>query len=130
MDSAVELTQPKVSVPPLRAQRNAYQSREARIKFWRIVIVTVFFVVLIGGNLIGGASFIIEKIQDHFKTADPGAKYRTAKISRPMLDGVFCHNLVLDNQTGRSIEDKIVRCDASNLIPSRGQTQFIWGGGK
>jgi len=127
MDPTVELDPPEESAPLLRLRRDDYQSRERRTRLWRIIIVTAFFAILIGGNLVAGASFVVAKLQDEFSTPDPGAKYKTARISRPMLDGVFCHNLVLDNKSGRSVEDKIERCDAANGIPARGQTQFIWG---
>ncbi len=111
----------------LRAQRVADQTRAARAKFRHTVIALSFFAILIGGGLLSGAATLIPDIQAHFKQEDVAAKYKTAKISRPMLDGVFCHNLVLDNKTGQSVEDKVERCDAENLAPRRGQTQFVWG---
>ena len=128
MDPTAGLAQPEL--PPSQLRRSVHQTKEARLRFWRVIIVTGFFAILIGGNLLAAASFIIDKAEHYFKTEDLSAKYKTARISRPMLDGVFCHSLVLDNKTGQAIEDKIERCDASNATARRGQTQFIWGGAK
>ncbi len=127
MDPSVELAAPQHPASRLRSRHNAHQTLEARTKFWRIVIVITLFAVLVSGGLLTGAAGVFAMIQSHFKTEDLTAKYKTARISRPMLDGVFCHRLVLDNKTGKSIEDKIERCDAESVAPRRGQTQFVWG---
>jgi hypothetical protein len=59
----------------------------------------------------------------------------TAQIKLPLLDGTFCRNIVFDNTTSHSIEDKVERCDgapnaASPPSPPSGnrRTQFSWGG--
>jgi hypothetical protein len=109
-------------------RRSTHHVREARAKFWRVAIVSSFFVILIGGSLLAGGVAMVGHMQSQSR-ADAAAKYKTAKISRPMLDGVFCHNLILDNQTGRMVEDKVERCDLDKVAPTRpGQTQFVWGG--
>lgn len=115
--------------PTEPVRRSAHQLREARAKFWGVVIVSSFFVILIGGSLLAGGVAVVGHMQSQAK-ADAAAKYKTAKISRPMLDGIFCHNLVLDNETGRMVEDKVERCDQGKVAaPTRpGQTQFVWGG--
>ena len=121
----MELTQGEKGAP--RQRRTTHQLAEARVRFWRVVIVASFFAVLIGGSLLAGGVAMFGHMQNQSK-ANAAAKYKTARISRPMLDGVFCHNLVLDNNSGQSIEDKIERCDAGKVAPKRpGQTQFVWG---
>lgn len=121
MDSTAKPTEP--------VRRSAHQLSEARVKFWRVVIVSSFFAILIGGSLLAGGVAMVGHMQSQ-SNADAAAKYKTAKISRPMLDGVFCHHLVLDNETGRTVEDKVERCDQGKVAaPTRpGQTQFVWGG--
>src|SRR5258708_5323839 len=96
MDSTAELTQGAKDAP--RPLRTANQIAEARVRFWRVVIVASFFAVLIGGSLLAGGVAMIGHMNSQSKT-DAAAKYKTARISRPMLDGVFCHNLVLDNNS-------------------------------
>ncbi len=111
-----------------RPRRSEHQVHEARVKFWRVTIVTSFFAILIGGSLVAGAVTMIGNSQSQSREA-LAAKYKTAKISRPMLDGVFCRNLTLDNQTGLMVEDKVERCELGKVQPTRpGQTQFVWGG--
>lgn len=53
---------------------------------------------------------------------------RTARLRRPLFDGTFCCDIIFDNQTSESVEDKVERCDKS-LPPPRGRnrTQFSWG---
>jgi hypothetical protein len=124
MDSTVKPTGPLKGM----RQRSTHQVREARVKFWRIAIVSSFFAILIGGSLLAGGVAMVGHMQSQSR-ADAAAKYKTAKISRPMLDGVFCHNLILDNQSGRMVEDKVERCDLGKAVTTRpGQTQFVWGG--
>lgn len=125
MDSTAKPTEPGQGKP---RRRTAHQVHEARVRFRRVVIVASFFAVLIGGSLLAGGVAVIGHMQSQSR-ADAAAKYKTAKISRPMLDGVFCHSLILDNESGRSIEDKVERCDQGKVAPTRpGQTQFVWGG--
>ena len=130
MDSTVELARPVRNTPPVRPRRTEHQVREARVRFWRVVIVTSFFAVLIGGILLVSAVAMIANMK-YQSSADAAARHATAKISRPMLDGVFCHYLVFDNNSGQTIEDKVDRCDKDRAAaaPQRpGQTQFVWGG--
>jgi hypothetical protein len=111
----------------LGPQRLSYRAREARLKFWRVTIITSFFAVLFGGSLLAGAATVIGKMQNQSHAA-AAARYRTGIISRPMLDGVFCHTLVLDNNSGQAVEDKVEHCDADSNSPARARkTEFVWG---
>ena len=116
----------KISTP---ARRNAIREREARDKFWRVVIVSVFFAVVIGGNMILGAVVLIGNMQETAKAEVAAAeKRKTGKIFRPMLDGVFCRTTVFDNKTGEVQQDKIERCDDASPAGRNYKTGFVWGG--
>ena len=115
------------SSPP--AHRSAIREREARTKYWRIVIVSVFFAVVIGGNIILGAVVLIGNMQETAKAEVAAAeKRKSGKISRPMLDGVFCRTTVFNNKTGEAQEDKIERCDDATPAGRNYKTEFVWGG--
>ena len=108
--------------------RSAVEAREARIKYWRVLIVSVFFAIVIGGNMILGAAVVIGNIQENARSEVAAVeKRKTGKISRPMLDGVFCRTTVFNNKSGEAQEDKIERCDDGS--PSRNlKTDFVWNG--
>jgi hypothetical protein len=130
MDALAELAQPVPDTPPLQTRRTEHQAHEARVRFWRVVIVTSFFAILVGGSLLAGAVAVLGSMKTQARL-DSAAKHATAKMSRPMLDGVFCRSLVFDNNSGQTIEDKVERCDKDSVVaaPTRpGQTTFVWGG--
>jgi hypothetical protein len=123
-----ELAQPGPDTSLLRTRRAEHRANEARIRFWRVVIVTSFFAVLIGGSLLAGAVAVIGSMKNQARV-DAAARHATAKISRPMVGGVFCHSLVFDNNSAQSIEDKVEPCDKDRITPkSPSQTKFVWGG--
>jgi hypothetical protein len=109
--------------------REAIRAREARIKFWRVVIVSTFFAIVIGGNAILGAVVVIGNMQETAKAEVAAAeKRKSGKISRPMLDGVFCRTTVFNNKSGEAQEDKIERCDDGTPAARSLKTEFVWGG--
>lgn len=109
--------------------RAAGQSREARIKFWRVFVVTSFFVVVLGANLFVGAVVMSGTIRTHFNSDKARANGQTAQVRRPLLDGTFCRNIVFDNATAQTVEDKVERCDNAVGKPQgKGRSQFSWGG--
>lgn len=108
--------------------RSAIRAREARIKYWRVLIVSVFFAAVIGVNMIIGAAALIDTMQEHAKAEVAAVeKRKTGKISRPMLDGVFCRTTVFNNKSGEAQEDKIERCDDGAPVRSL-KTDFVWNG--
>ena len=115
---------------PQPAHRAAFRTREARTKYWRVLIVSLFFAIVIGGNLILGAVVLIGNMQENAKLEVAATeKRKTGKISRPMLDGVFCRTTVFNNKSGEAQEDKIERCDdASPATNHTYKTDFVWGG--
>ena len=60
---------------------------------------------MIGGNIILGAVVLIGNMQETAKAEVAAAeKRKSGKISRPMLDGVFCRTTVFNNKTGAMAE--------------------------
>lgn len=108
--------------------RAARQQREARIRFWRVFAVSSFFIVALGANLYVGAVVMIGNFGNPF-VIDNAPLSSTAQIKRPLLDGMFCRNIVFDNTTSHAIEDKVERCDKkANQQRGKTRTQFSWGG--
>ncbi len=109
--------------------RAARQQHEARIRFWRVFAVSTFFVVALGANLYIGAVVMMRNYGNPF-VLDKAPLGQTAQIKRPLLDGTFCRNIVFDNATSHTIEEKIERCDKKVASQQKGKarTQFSWGG--
>jgi hypothetical protein len=113
----------------LAAHQDATRAREARTRFWRILIISVFFTIVIGGNIILGTVVVIGNMQEAAKAEIAAVeKRKSGKISRPMLDGVFCRTTVFNNASGEAQEDKIERCDDGAPAARSLKSEFIWGG--
>lgn len=107
----------------------ARAAREARTKYWRVLIVSIFFAIVIGGNVILGAVVIVGNMHEAAKAEFAAAeKRKSGRISRPMLDGVFCRTTVFNNKSGEAQEDKIERCDDATPAARSLKTEFVWGG--
>ena len=117
MDSTVDL------------ERTARRAHEARVKYWRVFVVTAFFAVIVGANLFVGGVLVLSKMESRSQAEEAAiAAHATAKISRPMLDGVFCRTMVFDNKSAEAVENKIERCDQPGRAQARPrQGQFVWG---
>ena len=108
--------------------RAARQQHEARVRFWRVFAVSTFFVVALGANLYIGAVVMMGNFGNPFAVSKAPLT-PTVQIKRPLLDGTFCRNIVFDNNTAKSIEDKVERCDKVPTQPrGKTKTQFSWGG--
>jgi hypothetical protein len=110
----------------LAAARDLRRTCEARIKFWRVLIVSTFFVIVLGGNLFVGAVLMFKTL--HTGTTETPASFRIGRITFPLLDGVFCRHILIDNETAPTKEEKISRCDSQDPVSSRVSTRFAWGG--
>lgn len=108
-----------------RSARNLPCAREARIKYWRILLVTTFVVVVLGGNLFVGIASVFKALQT--ATIETPASSGIGRITFPLLDGVFCRYIPIDNETTQTSEEKISRCDSQDPLSSRGSTGFNWG---
>jgi hypothetical protein len=113
-----------------KSERAARQAREARIRFWRVLAVSVFFATVLGANLYIGAVVVIGNLRSKVSSNVITSNGRTALVKRPMLDGVLCRKMIYDNQTSNTIDDKIERCDQAVVEKPKGKskTQFSWGG--
>ena len=112
------------SQSPRKSARDARHAREARVKFWRVSIVSAFFAVVLGANLFVGVVMMVKAFRkEAATTAVP-----IARVTYPMLDGVFCRHVLFDNTTVQTKEDKVSRCDDRRDQARRGGTTFNWGG--
>jgi hypothetical protein len=108
-----------------RSARNLRRVREARVKYWRVLLVTTFFVVVLGGDRFVGAVLVFKALQT--ATTETPASFRIGRITFPLLDGVFCRHILIDNETTQTREEKISRCDSQDPVSSRGSTGFNGG---
>jgi hypothetical protein len=108
-----------------RSGRALRRAREARTKFWRVSIVSGFFVVVLGANLFVGAVLMVKALRS--ATAETAASTRIGRMTFPQFDGVFCRHILIDNETVQTKEEKISRCDGQDPISGRGGTGFSWG---
>jgi hypothetical protein len=113
-------------LPGARSGRDRRRAREARIKYWRVSIVSVFFALLLGGSLCVGAVLIVKAFRT--ATTDTAASTRIGRMTFPMFDGVFCRHVLIDNKTSQTKEVKISRCDGRDAPSNRGGSNFSWGG--
>jgi len=113
----------------LRLRRRQH---ETRVRFWRVFGVSSFFVVALGANVYVGAVVITDNFGEAFKPGKFTPPERTARMSRPLADGVFCRNITFDNKTAESVSDKVEHCDGRphgpNYLVTR--TPFTWGSSK
>ena len=112
---------------PVEARRDERQSQETCERFWQVVIVSAFFLVVVGTSLFLGAVMVMGTLNRD----DPNpltADGRTARIARSLNDGKLCHYIIFDNKTARAIEDRIGRCDESKPKPKKeSPATFSWG---
>jgi hypothetical protein len=110
----------------MRPARPVRRAGEARVQFWRGLIVSVFFAIILGGSLLAGGVAIFRAL-----LANQGPpEARVSRVTQPLLDGTFCRYTVFDSATTRIIEDKVARCDNRADVKSiRGsRSTFSWGG--
>ena len=129
MDGPVDSEQFGREKPAIAAARAARHARETRTKFWRVFVVSSFFVVVLGANLFVGAVVVFGNIRAQATAASDAANGQIARVTRPLLDGTFCRYTVFDNNTSNTIEDRVERCDAPRGKPKiRVKSEFTWGG--
>jgi hypothetical protein len=116
-------------LPGARPGRDLRRAREARVKYWRIVTVSAFFVLLLGGGLLVGAVLIVKSL--HTAAGETAASRRMGRMTFPLFDGVFCRHVLIDNETAQTKEEKISRCDDRAVRSKRSKrdtSAFSWGG--
>jgi len=116
-------------LPGVRPGRDRHHAREARIKYWRVMLVSAFFVLLLGGSLFVGAVLIIKALRT--TAGETAASTRIGRMTFPLYDGVFCRHVLIDNETAQTKEEKISRCDDRAVRSKRSRrdtSSFNWGG--
>ena len=99
--------------------------REARTKFWRVIIVSAFFAVVLGANLLIGGVLMVKAF--HTEKNQTAEALRIGRVTFPMLDGVFCRHVLFDNKTVQMKEDKVSRCNNRATQSRSSRTTFSWG---
>jgi hypothetical protein len=111
-------------VSRIRFPQVSHRPRLVWVESWRAFVVTSYFVIVFGAILFIGTTMVTRTIQNQTNSKGVAVYGRTARVSYPLLDGVFCRSMVFDNRTEQTIEDKISRCDGG----SNGSSKFKWGG--
>jgi len=130
MDSPADSATSERKKPTMAPARTTRQSHDARVRFWRVFVVSVFFAIILSANLFVGATILFGNIWAQVSAEKDTTSSKTARITRPLLDGTFCRHMVIDNSSGNTIEDRVARCDSINGKPKKIQarTEFTWGG--
>jgi len=128
MTTAADLAKAARGAPALPAAQALRHAREARGEFWPAFAVT-FFVAVLGACLLAGAAVIFGTTRAQVSPDAAPPDDRIARVSRPLFDGISCRNMMIDNRTSRTIEDKVGPCErrrGKSDAPSR--PEFVWGG--
>jgi len=112
------------TAPATRSGRSPRRSHETRTNFWRVCIVTFFFIVVLSANLFIGGVVLVGGLH----TAQTGVGYaRIGHITFPIRDGTVCRNIAFDNKTAKTLEDKVSPCIDQRLFETPGRkTRFRW----
>jgi hypothetical protein len=131
MDTLADGTEAGGKPAAMVREMAARHARETRTKFWRVFVVSSFFVIVLGANLFVGAVVVFGNIRAQSTAANDAATGKTARVTRPLLDGTFCRYTVFDSNTSNTLEDRVERCDAPRGKPKiRARSEFTWGGTK
>jgi hypothetical protein len=107
----------------------ARHARDGRVRFWRLVVVSAFFAVVLSANLFVGAVVVFGNMRVQANAEKAATNGQIARVTRPLLDGTFCRYTVFDNNTANTIEDRVERCDSPRGKPKiRAKSEFTWGG--
>jgi len=132
MSEAVDMADSDRKAPGSMPWRAARRSREARVKYWRALAVSAFFIAVLSTGLFAGAVFMFGSFRGQDGSDRTWTANQTARISHQLLDGTFCRTVVFDNASARTIEDKVTRCDtkgrkSKDFSVSKNTTEFNWG---
>jgi hypothetical protein len=112
--------------PSVISRRRARKSHDARVKFRRVAGISAFYIAVLGANLYIGAVVVLGNMHTHDRAQQMADSVKTARFTRPLLDGTFCRTIVFDNKSAETVADKVDRCDGSDR-GKRGLS-FTWGG--
>jgi hypothetical protein len=109
--------------PATRRGRDPRRPRDNRNGLLRVLIVTAFFIIVLGANLFIGGVVLVGGLHDNGI-----GKYRIGRVTFPLLDGTFCRHILFDNVTAQALEDKVSECGDEIVPPRPGRrTRFNWG---
>jgi len=111
----------------LEARRALSRSQETRAKFWHVIIVSAFFVVVFGASLFLGTVMVIGTFGGD-SSNELTANGRAGRVARTLRDGTLCHYMIFDNKTAQTVEDRIARCYENKPKPEQERPPtFTWG---
>ena len=96
-------------------------------EFWRGLIVSTFIAVVVIVNLSVGVVMMFGGGKSPVFSEVANTSAPVTVITRPMLDGTFCHYTKIDNESGNMIEDKVEQCGVHDH-DATGKTAFSWSG--
>jgi hypothetical protein len=115
----------KAGAPGARAPRHG---GEVRGKFGSVFAVA-FFVTVLAAYLLVGAAVIFGTMRTHMSSDPTPLDDRVARISRPLPDSTSCRNMIIDNRTSQTVEDKVGPCELGRgKSKVRSKPEFVWGG--
>lgn len=128
MTTAADLAKTARGAPALPAARALRHAREVRAEFWPAFAVT-FFAAVLGAGLLAGAAVIFGTTRAQVGSDAAPLDDRIARVSRPLFDGISCRNMMIDNRTSQTIEDKVGPCELRpGKSDARSRPEFVWGG--
>jgi hypothetical protein len=96
---------------------------------WRVFAVTTFVGVVLCVIFFAGAVMIFGNTRSQIGPEAATSSDRIARVRRPLRDGMFCRDMMIDNKTAQTIEDKIELCGPLFDKPkARAKPEFVWGG--
>ncbi len=129
MGTAADLAKASRNAPQMPAARAARYSHEARVEFWRVFAVTFFIGVVFCAILFVGAVAIFGNPRTQISREAATSNDSIARVRRPLLDGTLCRDMMIDNKTSRTIEDKVEPCSLVIDKPkAKSKPEFVWGG--
>jgi hypothetical protein len=112
----------------VEARRDLRRWQETRARFWHVVVVSTFFLTVIGAGIYLGTVMVISALRTNTGLTELTADSRTGRIARSLQDGKLCRYILFDNKTGQAVEDRIARCDeATPKLKRQTPATFSWG---
>src|SRR5262249_20076735 len=128
MDETPSSTSDVVQMRAIMARRDLRRLQETETRFWRAIIVSLFFIIGLGASLFVGAVMVLGTLRGNSAPSALTADGRTARIARTLDDGKSCHYILFDNRTAQAVEHRIGRCDEGKPKPKKETpSTFSWG---
>src|SRR5262245_52561780 len=89
------------------ARRDQRRWQETRARFWHLVVVSTFFLTVIGAGVYLGTVMVIGVLRTSTGLTELTAEGRTGRIARSLQDGKLCRYILFDNKTAQAVEDAV-----------------------